>query len=91
MNKFQKVTGLSILTLTLLAPGWAGAEEMKDMKSMKMMADYSKVSVMMKDGMELVPLRSIAEPLGYRVQWNGAEQSVSLSYGQMMGGIIMDG
>ncbi|WP_199614581.1 stalk domain-containing protein [Paenibacillus alkalitolerans] len=87
MNKLQRTAALSMLSLALVVPGVAAAE---DMKGMKMQVDYSKVDVMMKNGMELVPLRTIAESLGYTVMWNGDERSISLMYAVMKDDKMMD-
>lgn len=78
MNKFVKLTAVLSIALTLLAPGFASAEPM-----MKTKVDYGKVEVMMKDHMELVPLRQVAESLGYLVTWDGMDRSVTLTYGKM--------
>ncbi|XEC95881.1 stalk domain-containing protein [Paenibacillus tarimensis] len=80
MKKIQKIAAVSVLTFTLLAPGFAAAETSKDMA----MIDYSKVRVIQMNGMELVPVREMAKSLGYSVKWNQREKSVTLTYSMMM-------
>jgi hypothetical protein len=78
MNKFSKIAASTLLTLTLLAPALAAADEMKAK------VDYSKVEVMMKDNMDLVPLRQLAEAYGFQVKWNNDDRSVTLTLSTMM-------
>jgi hypothetical protein len=63
MKKMMKWTAVSVLAAAIMVPSLASAAEMK------MMVDYTKVAVVMKDGQSLVPLRQVAESLGYQVSW----------------------
>lgn len=83
MKGFQRWTAVSAIALTLAVPAVAAADE-KGMMTAKI--DYSKADVMMKDGMELVALRQLAESLGYTVTWDDTERSVTLTSGMTMGG-----
>jgi hypothetical protein len=84
MNKFAKIAAATLLTLTLLAPGLATADEMKAM------VDYSKVDMMKKDNMDLAPLRQLAESLGFIVKWNDMDRSITLTLGSMMSDTMGD-
>lgn len=64
MNKMVKMMAVSLLAASLLVPGLASAAEMQ------MKVDYSKFSVIEKDGETWVPLRQIANSLGYTVMWS---------------------
>lgn len=63
MKKMMKWAAVSVLAAAIMVPSLASAAEMKTM------VDYSKVAVVMKDGQSLVPLRQVAESLGYQVTW----------------------
>lgn len=65
---------VSLIACTLALPGLASADEMAAKKF-----NYSGIEMMKKDGMELVPLREIAESLGFKVIWNGEARSVTLT------------
>jgi hypothetical protein len=79
MNKLTKLAASTLLALTLLTPGLAAADDMKAM------VDYSKVDIMKKDNMDIVPLRQLAETLGFNVTWNGMDRSITLTLGSMTG------
>lgn len=64
---------VSLVACTLALPTLVSAEEMMMPKY-----DYSSVQTMTKDGLELVPLRQIAESLGFKVIWNGENRSITL-------------
>ncbi|MDR6554194.1 stalk domain-containing protein [Paenibacillus qinlingensis] len=59
---------------TLALPTFASAEEM-----MAKSYDYSGIQTMMKDGTELVPLRQVAESLGFKVTWLDEAHSIVLA------------
>ena len=63
MKKMMKWAAVSVLAAAIMVPSLASAAEMKTM------VDYTKVAVVMKDGQSLVPLRQVAESLGYQVSW----------------------
>ncbi|WP_373233251.1 stalk domain-containing protein [Cohnella sp.] len=67
MNKTIKMMAVSLLAASLLIPGLTSAAEM----SMKV--DYSKFTMMEKNGETWVPLRQIAKSLGYTVNWSKAD------------------
>lgn len=73
MRTWKKAMVTTLVACTLAIPGLASAEEMMMKKF-----DYSKVTMKKKDGVELAPLRQIAESLGYKVTWNGKARSVTL-------------
>lgn len=74
MKRWEKAMVISLIACTLALPGLASAEEMMAKKF-----NYSGIETMMKDGTELVPLREIAESLGFKVTWNGETRSVTLT------------
>jgi hypothetical protein len=84
MNKLTKMAASALLTLTLLAPGLATAEDMKEM------VDYSKVDIMKMDNMDIVPLRQLAESLGFKVAWSSMDRSITLTQGSTMGHTMED-
>ncbi|WP_261304501.1 copper amine oxidase N-terminal domain-containing protein [Paenibacillus andongensis] len=73
MKRWKKAMVVSLVACTLALPGLASAEEMMAKKF-----NYSGIETMMKDGTELVPLREIAESLGFKVTWDGETRSVTL-------------
>jgi hypothetical protein len=77
MKKTSLWMAAAIVSSILVIPGAAGAAEMKGMY------DYSKVEIMQQNGMDLVPLRAVAESLGFSVKWNEQDRSVMLSKGNM--------
>ncbi|WP_208607631.1 stalk domain-containing protein [Paenibacillus pectinilyticus] len=70
---------VGVVACTLALPTMASAEEM-----MAKQVDYSGIQTMMKDGTELVPLRQVAESLGFKVTWQDATRSIVLTK-MMMG------
>jgi len=86
MGLLGKMTVMAVLAGALTISGAAGAQEMTPKY------DYSQVDVMMQGGMELVPLRQVAESLGFKVSWNGQNRSVTLGMGDGMmdGGMMGD-
>jgi len=83
MNKLTKIAATTVLTLTLLAPGLAAANEMKAM------VDYSNVKVVTMGKVELVPLREIAEKLGYEVNWDAKTHFIVLTCTKMGDSMMM--
>ncbi|OPH56138.1 hypothetical protein BC351_28620 [Paenibacillus ferrarius] len=79
MKTWKKIITVTVAACTLALPTLASAEE-------KMMSkfDYSGVQSITKDGTQLVPLRQIAESLGFKVTWNGESRSVTLMKSTMM-------
>ncbi|MGG1519239.1 stalk domain-containing protein [Paenibacillus oryzisoli] len=75
MKNWKTMLMTGVVACTLALPALANADEMMSTKSY----DYTSVSTMMKDGMELVPLRQVAESLGYQVSWMGETRSITLS------------
>ncbi|KRE45791.1 copper amine oxidase N-terminal domain-containing protein [Paenibacillus sp. Soil724D2] len=73
MKTWKKAMVVSLAACTLALPGLASAEEMSAKKF-----NYSGIEMMMKEGTEFVPLRQIAESLGFKVTWNGEARSVTL-------------
>lgn len=79
MKRWKVWVAVSALSMAVAAgPGAAYADEMTMAKP-----DYGKVDVMMKDGMDWVPLRQVAESLGYTVAWHEADRSITLSMPKM--------
>lgn len=74
MITWKKAMVVTLVACTLALPGLASAEGMMAKKF-----NYSGIETMMKDGTELVPLREIAESLGFKVTWNGEARSVTLT------------
>jgi hypothetical protein len=85
MKTWKKAMVVSLVVCTLALPGMASAEEMMAKKF-----NYSGIETMMKDGTELVPLREIAESLGFKVTWNGESRSVILTKMMMEDKGMMD-
>ncbi|NOU75261.1 hypothetical protein GC098_28380 [Paenibacillus sp. LMG 31458] len=85
MKRWKKAMVVSLVACTLALPGLASAEEMMAKKF-----NYSGIETMMKDGTELVPLREIAESLGFKVTWNGENRSVTLTKMMMEDKGMMD-
>ncbi|MCY9669167.1 copper amine oxidase N-terminal domain-containing protein [Paenibacillus alginolyticus] len=85
MKRWKKAMVVSLVACTLALPGLASAEEMMAKKF-----NYSGIETMMKDGTELVPLREIAESLGFKVTWNGENRSVTLTKMMMEDKEMMD-
>jgi hypothetical protein len=86
MKRWKVWVAASALSMVVAAgSGAASAEEMMAAKP-----DYSKVDVMMKDGMDWVPLRQVAEDMGYTVTWNETDRSVTLKRPSEMGTGMMD-
>ena len=52
--------------------------------------DYTGIQTMMKDGTELVPLRQIAESLGFKVTWQAETSSIVLAKMMMEDKGMMD-
>jgi hypothetical protein len=86
MNKLSKIAAATVLTLTLLAPGLAAAAT----DSMKAMVDYSDVRVESMDKLELVPLREMAEKLGFEVNWDAKAHFITLTCTKQMSMIAND-
>ena len=74
MKTWKNAMVVILLACTLALSGLASAEEMMAKKF-----NYSGIETMLKDGTELVPLRQIAESLGFKVIWNGEARSVTLT------------
>ncbi|UJF32428.1 copper amine oxidase N-terminal domain-containing protein [Paenibacillus hexagrammi] len=74
MKSWKKIAVISMVVFAVALPGAASAEE-----SMMAGYDYTKVNTIMKDGMELVPLREIAESLGYQVIWGDENRSITIN------------
>ncbi|MFD0696035.1 stalk domain-containing protein [Paenibacillus sp. GCM10027628] len=85
MRTWKKMMVVTMVACTLAIPAWANAEEMMAPKF-----NYSGIETMNKDGVELVPLRQVAEALGYKVMWNGENRSVMLTKMRMEDGKTMD-
>ncbi|SFJ51759.1 Copper amine oxidase N-terminal domain-containing protein [Paenibacillus sp. UNC496MF] len=83
MNKSLKRAIAPALALAVMVPAMAYAAAMNGDSGMTAKVDYSRVTVMKKDGHELVPLRQIAMSLGYSVDWT--KQAVMLTRTGMMG------
>jgi hypothetical protein len=81
MKKWAIWSTTALIAAAIVVPGAVSAADISGVNDMKPMYDYSKVEVMKKDGMDLVPLRAIAESLGYQVQWNNTDRSVTLTKG----------
>ncbi|MBD0383583.1 copper amine oxidase N-terminal domain-containing protein [Paenibacillus sedimenti] len=79
MRTWKKMIAVTMVACTLALPGLANAEEMMMPKF-----NYSGIETMTKDGVELVPLRQVAETLGFKVTWNGEKRSVTLMKMKMM-------
>ncbi|MGG1554466.1 stalk domain-containing protein [Paenibacillus ferrarius] len=75
MKNWKTMVFTGVVACTLALPALANADEMMN----KISYDYTGVTTMMKDGMELVPLRQVAESLGYQVSWMGETRSITLS------------
>jgi hypothetical protein len=85
MKAWKKWTAVTMITCTLALPGLANADDM-----MKQTYNYSGVPTVMKDGMELAPLRQVAEFLGFKVTWNDMDRSIVLTKMPMMDNKMMD-
>ncbi|MFD1776953.1 copper amine oxidase N-terminal domain-containing protein [Paenibacillus rhizophilus] len=104
MNPMKKAAAVSTLSIVLLLPGIAQADTMKPMDSgrnsskapnmmmeqNKMMGTGNQTDMMMMNGIAYVPLRLLAETLGYMIMWNGDDQSITLTYMGMDMGMGMD-
>ncbi len=77
MNRTNKTIAVSLLAAALMIPGLASAAEMT------MKVDYSKFMMVEKNGETWVPLRQIAESLGYTVNWSKAN-GIMLTKKEMM-------
>lgn len=74
MKKWKKGIVITLAACTLAIQSLASAEEMMMKKF-----DYSTVTTMVMDGTELVPLRQIAESLGFKVTWDNETRSIMLT------------
>ncbi|MBO7747695.1 hypothetical protein I8J29_26250 [Paenibacillus sp. MWE-103] len=83
MNRSLKRAIAPALALAVMVPAMAYAADMNGDSSMTAKVDYSRVTVVKKDGHELVPLRQIAMSLGYGVDWT--KQAVVLTRTGMTG------
>ncbi|WP_054939538.1 stalk domain-containing protein [Paenibacillus ihuae] len=103
MNPLKKAAAISTLSLALILPGIAQADSTKPMDSgmnsnkdssmmmdSKMMDNSKHNGMMMMNGMAYVPLRLLAETLGYTLTWNGADQSITMTYMGMTQSMDMD-
>ncbi|QHW31122.1 hypothetical protein GZH47_09825 [Paenibacillus rhizovicinus] len=83
MVKMKKALAVSVLSVALLIPGIAQAQEMG---SMEPKSDTMMEQSAMMDMKELVPLRMFADTLGYSIMWNKDDRSITLTYmGMNMG------
>ncbi|RED55108.1 stalk domain-containing protein [Cohnella lupini] len=64
MNKTMKTVAVSLVAAAIMIPGFASAADMMTK------VDYSKFNVVQKNGESWVPLRQIAQSLGYSVHWS---------------------
>ncbi|MGO4496345.1 stalk domain-containing protein [Paenibacillus sp. 2RAB27] len=71
---WRKALIVGVAACTLALPTFASAEEM-----MAKSYDYTGIQTMMKDGTELVPLRQIAESLGFKVTWQDDTHMIVLA------------
>ncbi|WP_171629285.1 stalk domain-containing protein [Paenibacillus plantarum] len=71
---WRKAMIVGVAACTLALPTFASAEEM-----MAKSYDYTGIQKMMKDGTELVPLRQVAESLGFKVTWQDATHMIVLA------------
>lgn len=78
MNKWTMGIATAIIGSVIAASGAASAAE-----SMQPKYDYSQMEMMQHNGAELVPLRKIAESLGYQVTWNNEDRTIRLMKGGM--------
>ncbi|MFH5181524.1 stalk domain-containing protein [Paenibacillus sp. TAB 01] len=78
MNKWTMGIATAIIGSVIAASGAASAAE-----SMQPKYDYSQMEMMQHNGAELVPLRKIAESLGYQVTWNNDDRTIRLMKGRM--------
>lgn len=76
MRKIMKCLTVSMLATALMVPGLVSAADMKTK------VDYSKVTVVQKNGESWVPLRQVADSLGYSVKWN--KMGITLTMKMMM-------
>ncbi|MFC4810637.1 hypothetical protein [Paenibacillus sp. GCM10023250] len=83
MSRSLKRAIAPALALAVMVPAMAYAADMNGEAGMTAKVDYSQVTVMKKDGHELVPLRQIAMSLGYGVNWT--KQAVVLTRTGMTG------
>lgn len=83
LHSWKKVILTGIVICTLALPTLASAEEM-----MAKQVDYSGIQIMMQNGNELVPLRQVAELLGFKVTWQEETRSIVLTK-MMMGDMGM--
>lgn len=79
MNKWALWMTTAIVGAAIAGSGSAWAADMKGMY------DFSKVEMIRHEGAELVPLRKVAESLGYTVRWNEQDRTVVLMKGSMQG------
>lgn len=68
---WRKALIVGAVACTLALPTFASAEEM-----MAKSYDYTGIQTMMKDGTELVPLRQVAESLGFKVTWQDDTRTI---------------
>jgi hypothetical protein len=85
METWKKWTAVTMLTFCLAVPGFVNAEE-----KMVPNFNYTGVETVMQDGMEQVPLRQVAETLGYKVIWNDLDRSITLAMAPKMDNKMMD-
>jgi hypothetical protein len=87
MIAIKKTAAASILSLSLLFPGFVYADGMGAMngtmsttmdQGMKM--DSADMPGMMMESMDYVPLRQFADALGYKVMWNAADRSITMTF-----------
>jgi hypothetical protein len=85
MKNWKRWTAASVLALTIAMPGFANADDMMAKKF-----NYSGIETVMNDGMDLAPLRQVAESLGFKVTWNDMDRSILLNKVPSMDGKMMD-
>lgn len=85
MLSWKRALLVGIVACTLALPTLASADEMMAKKY-----DYTGIQTMMKDGTELVPLRQIAESLGFKVTWQAETSSIVLAKMMMEDKGMMD-
>ncbi|MDR6881728.1 copper amine oxidase N-terminal domain-containing protein [Bacillus sp. 3255] len=73
MKTWLKAVAVAITVSAVALPSLINAEEMMMPKF-----DYSSVATIQQGGNELAPLRTVAESLGFKVEWNEANRSVAL-------------
>lgn len=87
MLNMKKAIAASVLATALLVPSIAEAKNMMPMTP-KSGAMMDKNMTMNTDN--LVPLRMFAETLGYKIMWNMADRSITLTYMRKDMGTDMD-